>query len=263
MTQYNKNISVLLLSLVLALTSSAQTLWLSGRQDYTPLWASIKSGKPIKVLHIGDSHINRGYTSRPIEQALRAKYGANVAFAYNGINGSTYASWTNESNLRQIQEQAPDLLIVSLGTNDSYTHNFSAESFRASMDLFLDKVQALLPDVKIILTTPPACYLRSSRSRVVGYKGKGRRRKAIYSSSTSYNFNSNTRIAVNTIKYFGKAEGLPVIDLNAVIGTKAQCEEWLRNGLMHSDHVHYTELGYARQGEAIAKALVEAIGAKK
>lgn len=253
----------LYLALVILGTTSnhrAQSLWQKPKQDYTALWSAIKTSKPVKILHIGDSHINRGHTSRPIESALKGKYGEqHLTFAFHGINGATYASWSSDANLSRIQEHAPDLLIVSLGTNDSYTHNFSAETLRASMDLFLDKVKERLPKVQIVLTTPPACYLRQTRSRVVGYKKVRRRRVPIHSTSVQYTYNNNTRTAVNTIKYFGRAEGLGIIDLNAQIGTKQQAEEWLRKGWMHTDHVHYTEVGYATHGDIIARTLIEEI----
>lgn len=157
------------------------------------------------------------------------------------------------------------MLIVSLGTNDSYTRNFSSETLRASIEAFTLKIKEILPNTKIILTTPPACYLRDSRSQIVGYTKARRRhkRKPIYSTTTVFAFNNNTRVAANTIKYFGQANAVPVIDLHASIGTKPQAEEWLKNGLMGSDHVHFTELGYAKHGEIIASALISGIEGSK
>lgn len=260
--RYTKHIVLLFLSLILFLPTSSQSLWYRGRQDYSKVWSKIKSRQSVKILHIGDSHVYYGHTSRPIEQALQSKYGQKVNFNYKGINGSTYALWTNEDNIRVIQEQSPDLLIVSLGTNDSYTHSFSPEAFRASMHLFIEKLKQSLPKMKIILTTPPASYFRNNRSQIVGYKGKGRKRKPIYSSTTNYMFNTNTRSAVNTINYIGRAEGLFVVDLNKTIGTKPQSEEWLKKSWMHTDRVHYTEQGYEKQGQTIAKALIEIIESK-
>ncbi len=257
--QYTKQIISLLVSIIVSLPALAQSSWQRGRQDYSKVWTSIKSGQAVKVMHIGDSHIYYGHTSRPVEQALRNKYGNNISFMHKGINGATYATWTNDENLKTIQSESPDLLIVSLGTNDSYTHSFSPEAFRASIDLFIEKLQRSLPKLKIILTTPPASYFRNSRSKIVGYKGKGRKRRPIYSSTMSYVFNTNTHSAVNTIKYIGRAEGWSVIDINQTIGTKSQTEEWLRKSWMHTDRVHYTEQGYEMQGKVIAKALLEMI----
>lgn len=243
----------------------AQQLWYSSpRQDYTSTFASIKSKNPVKIMHIGDSHINRGYTSRPIEEALHEKYGNQIDFVYHGINGATYSSWTSDANLARIQEEAPELLIVSLGTNDSYTNGrFSAESLRASIEHFVRSLRHLLPEVKIVLTTPPGCYLRHTRSRVVGYKKVKRRRVPIHSSTTSYTYNTHTRTAVNTIKYFGQAMGFGVIDLHSHIGAKSQCEDWLGKGLMHTDHVHFSESGYAKHGAIIAQGLIEGIEAQQ
>lgn len=263
MKHLTKYLIIVLCSILTLQSGTTQNLWQAPKQNYKELWGDIKANKPIKVMHIGDSHINRGYTTRPIELALHRKYGQQIVVTHNGINGSTYTTWTSDNNLSLIQTQAPDLLIVSLGTNDSYTYNFSAETLRAAMKLFLDKLAKILPNTKVVLTTPPACYLKKSKSRLVGYKrGRKGKKTPIYSSSVDYSFNNNTRIAVNTMKYFAKSEGLALIDLNAQIGSKPQCEEWLKKGLMHTDHVHYTEPGYAKHGELIAQTLIEAIESK-
>lgn len=263
-TKFKKLLAVAILALSSMGAMSAQSLWYAGRSDYSGLYTSIKAKKPIKVMHIGDSHINKGHTSAPIRSALLAKYGSSIDFIFHGINGSTYASWTQEQNMDIIVREAPDLLIVSLGTNDSYSRRFSADGFRASIVAFLSKLRSVSPATRVVLTTPPACYLRESRSRVVGYtKGKGRRgrrsRRPIYQSSTSYSFNTSTKSAVGVLNYIANAEALPIINLNKEIGSKVQAEEWLRQGLMHSDRVHFTETGYSKQGELIAKALIEGI----
>ena len=243
----------------------AQSAWIPGRSNYSALYAGIKAKKSIKIMHIGDSHINRGYTSAPIREALLNRYGNNINFSFEGINGATYSSWLQPQNIELIKNEAPDMLIISLGTNDSYTRNFSSEKLRASMEAFTMKIKEILPNTKIILTTPPACYLRDTRSQIVGYTKVRRRhkRKPIYSTTTVFAFNNNTRVAVNTIKYFGQANAMPVIDLHASIGTKSQAEEWLKKGLMASDHVHFTELGYAKHGEVIASALISGIEGSK
>lgn len=252
-------LAVGIIGLVTSFGGTAQSLWQSGHLDKYRVFSDFKARKPVKVMHIGDSHITKGFSSTPIKMLLQRKYGTQVSFAYHGINGSTFTSWLQDKHIGLIADVAPDLLIISLGTNDSYTQRFSAENLRAAIQSFIRQISAKLPETSIILTTPPACYLRTTRSRVVGYKKKGRRRRPVYATTTTYTFNANTRAAVNTIKYFGQAEGLIVINLNALIGTKEQAEEWLAKGWMHSDHVHYSETGYTQQGEAMAKALVEAI----
>lgn len=256
-----KVLAIVTLALSLSVSISAQKLWIQGRADYSKIFTNIKSKQALKIMHIGDSHIQKGYTSAPIRSALLSKYGNRLNFTYWGINGSTYTSWLQEQNIAKIKEETPDLLIVSLGTNDSYTRRFSSESLRSAMQNFMNKVKELSPNTKLIFTTPPANYLRDSRTQVVGYtKAKRKKaRKPIYKTTTAFSFNPNARIASNTIKYFGQANAIPVIDLHAMIGTKVQAEEWLKSGLMASDHVHFTEQGYSRQGELIANALVQAI----
>lgn len=252
--------SVIFLLLILTTSLEAQhKLWIKPKGSYTSLFKQIKEGKRTKIFHIGDSHLNRGFTSRPIEQALHNRYGQHISLSYYAINGSTYTHWSSEVNLERIVEESPDLLIISLGTNDSYTPRFSAETLRASMALFITKLRLKLPKLKLVLTTPPACYLRNVSTAITGYKRSKGKRIPIRKKEISYSYNRHTHTARNTIKYFAQTEGLAVIDLYACIGTKEQAEEWLRFAWMHEDHIHYTVEGYTKQGMLIAQALIEAI----
>lgn len=250
---------IVFLTMNSSITCLGQSIWHGAYVGGVLARAKGETSKPIRVLQIGDSHLSGGHTSRPIRDSLSHRYGSQVNFAHHGISGSTYSTWMQEKNLDLIQREKPDLLIVSLGTNDSYTKRFSPETLRSTAQALIVKVKQMLPEVRIVLTTPPACYFKERQSHIVGYRKKCRRRVPTYAYTTSYRYNTNTKSAVNTIKYVARAEGMSVIDLNHIIGTREQAEAWLSKGWMHPDHVHYTETGYTKQGEALAQALLEGL----
>lgn len=240
------------------------TLWLRPH-NYSKVWqrlrTSTRDARPFRVLHIGDSHIKYGFVTAPIKQALQSKYGEGIQVEHWGINGATFAAYGVEEEIQRIVEAKPALLIVSLGTNDSYTPRFSAEEMRGNMQAFFSLLKKNLPHLPIVLTTPPASYLVSSK-RVSAYAGRGKARRRTYQSSTSYTYNKHTQTAVNTMKYMAQMEGYGLIDVYASMGGEQGAEQWLRDGLMHTDRVHYTSVGYTKHGETIAAVLIDVIEGK-
>lgn len=217
------------------------------------------ANKRWNILHLGDSHIKSGHASRPIRDELESKYGDKVNFTHYGVNGASFVSFTKPNNISNIVSKAPDIIIISLGTNDSYSNRFNAENFRGEIQRFIKTLQQSRPNVRLIFTTPPASYLRQANRSLVGHRGKGRRRRPIYSSTTSYTFNRHTLSASDVIKSVAKAHGYAFVDLNSAIGKVDQAEEWIDYGLMSKDRVHYTTEGYKAHGTYIASQVVEII----
>lgn len=234
-------------------------------KHYDKVWQALKEsgkeGKPFKVLHIGDSHIKYGFVTAPITAALQGKYGQGVEVEHWGINGATFETYGVQEEMERIVAARPQLLIVSLGTNDSYTPRFSPEEMRANMQAFFSLLTKSLPGLPIILTTPPPCYLVTTR-RVSTYTGRGRARRRVYQSSKSYAFNRHTSSAARTMTYLAQAEGYALLDLNASIGSETTAKKWLELGLMHQDRVHYSVAGYTKQGEIISEMLINLIEGK-
>lgn len=230
-------------------------------QGYDRVWAAIKNSedsKLFRVLHIGDSHIKPGFVTAPITEGLRGKYGKGIEVEYWGINGATFQTYGTDEEIARIVEARPQLLIVSLGTNDSYTPRFSPDEMRGNMQAFFSLLKKSLPQLPIILTTPPPSYLVTTR-RTTTITGRGRAKRRVYRSTKSYTFNRHTASAARTMKYFAQTEGYALIDLNASIGSETTAKEWLAQGWMHQDHVHYTVAGYTKQGEILTKTLIDAI----
>ncbi len=205
------------------------------------------TGKPVKVLHLGDSHIKKGYCTEPIREALQKRYGELINVESIGINGATFVTFSSSEHIENIASFNPDLMIVSLGTNDSYTPRFSANQMKFNMQVFFHLLREKLPNLPVILTSPPASYLRN--------KVKIRRRRY----RTYYTFNRSTPSASNTINYIAHNEGCGFIDIHQRYGSLGQAEKWLNEGVMNKDHVHYSAEGYRQFGQSIAEALIKFI----
>lgn len=156
-----------------------------------------------------------------------------------GVNGAMYVNFTDENYIRKLALLNPSLLIVSLGTNETFGRRFSSTEFAGQVEAFVALVKKHMPNTAILLTTPPECYKRS-------YVKKKR----------IYVRNENTERAAKAIVDVARREGLPCWDLFAATGGKSSCTKWHKAGLIGRDRVHFTKEGYREQGELLYRALI-------
>lgn len=156
-----------------------------------------------------------------------------------GVNGAMYVNYTDEAYVRQLALLKPSLLIVSLGTNETFGRRFTAPEFSGQIRRFITLVKKYMPQTCLLLTTPPECYKRT-------YVQKKR----------TYIRNENTHRAAQAIVAYAQEEGLACWDLYTITGGKNSCRKWHSNGLMGRDRVHFTKEGYREQGTLLYRALM-------
>jgi lysophospholipase L1-like esterase len=191
----------------------------------------------LRILHIGDSHVRGHIFPQTTGAALRADFGA-IDYEDMGVNGATCLTFTHDRRLRAIADYRPDLLILSFGTNEAHNRRYNASAHHNQVDELIGLLRRELPDVPILLTTPPGAYER---------RGTRRRR--------TYTVNPRTDDAAQVIRRYADEHGLASWDLYAVGGGAAH---WQTSGLMRPDHIHFLEQGYALQGALFYQALMNA-----
>ncbi|MDD3108221.1 MAG: GDSL-type esterase/lipase family protein, partial [Alistipes sp.] len=76
-----------------------------------------------------------------------------------GINGNSFTTLNrNPQIIAQATQLQPDLIIISLGTNDSYGSRFDRETVAAQIRKTIELLQRYLPAIPLLLTTPMECY---------------------------------------------------------------------------------------------------------
>lgn len=217
---------------------------------------------PVRVLHIGDSHV-RGhvYTVR-VRQLLEQAWGNSavmpdsityltsalatetgrpgLVYHTMGINGATTTHFTTPEKMSEIAALHPDLVILSFGTNESHGRRYDERAHRLQLDSMLCALQRYCPDAGVMLTTPPGSYIRQRRRgpRVI---------------------NTLTPQVVNTLLQFAADRELPVWDMYNIVGGKRRaCLNWVGGSYMQRDRIHYTRNGYMLQGELLAEAILKA-----
>lgn len=154
-----------------------------------------------------------------------------------GLNGA-FTKTYNKSSLftKELSALEPDLVIVSLGTND----NFLPESrycrfcIKDNLRTMLDNIRASKPGVSILLVTPGDFYLKNGTHN----NNNGSYRAILYELAEEYNCG--------------------VWDFNAVMGGDYSIKAWVKYGLARNDYVHYSKKGYEAQGELLYRAIMDA-----
>ena len=123
-------------------------------------WESLQRlDRPVRIVHIGDSHVRGHVFPYIMRKALEADFGSEavvdqpvtyrssglaqetgvsgIVYHIMGINGATCASFSTPENLHAVAGLDPDLIIVSFGTNEAHGRNYSAEEHRRQLTGFL------------------------------------------------------------------------------------------------------------------------------
>lgn len=157
-----------------------------------------------------------------------------------GVNGAMFVNYTDEAYVRRLALLKPSLLIVSLGTNETFGRRFNRNEFMGQIETFVSLVKKEMPHTAILLTTPPECYKRVTVNK-----------------KRTYVRNENTERAAQAIRDIARKEGLACWDLFTATGGKNSSAEWRRKGLMGRDRVHYSKEGYQEQGILLYRALMQ------
>lgn len=154
-----------------------------------------------------------------------------------GVNGATFKDYNNSSLfLEQLKSLKPDLIIVSLGTNESYAGRFDVKKMEQEADRLISNLRLVCGSCSVLLTTPADnCRLK---------KGK-----AFH--------NERPAIIGAFLKSYAADHHLAVWDLYEVMGGRQSMPQWKRQGLAAKDYVHFTRKGYERQGSLLFEALMK------
>lgn len=168
-----------------------------------------------------------------------------------GANGATINNYLN-SNLffAQLKQLQPDLVIVSLGTNESVS-DIALDTFYNYQSMFHAKLKAVTSDTSNIIYTTPADNFKKHKSIIrKKIKGKWRKRNVKY-----YVNNTKAKEIRNTIIEFCNATNSMYWDLYEVMGGEKSMKNWVNKGFAAKDHIHFTKSGYELQGDLFYKAL--------
>lgn len=155
-----------------------------------------------------------------------------------GVNGATFYHYNKaEKFFDQIPLLEADLVIISLGTNESLHTNFEAAKFQKEAETFIIQLRNTLPNADFLLLT----------NGDAKYKGKKTK---------------NVAEAREVLRQLAFRHGLALWDQYEIMGGDGAIDEWKGAGLSQADRIHYTKAGYAKLAELLYQAIEKSYDAR-
>jgi lysophospholipase L1-like esterase len=151
-----------------------------------------------------------------------------------GVNGADTRTHLRSQNFtNSIIQLNPQVIVISLGTNDAFSNAFNLQAFASNLELLVSQIQQVLPQSLVILTTPGDHLL----NREISNEALERVQTEIY------------RIAGDL--------NCGVWDFYQVMGGAGSIHAWAEMGFCANDMVHLNRKGYQIQGALFFSALVK------
>jgi lysophospholipase L1-like esterase len=157
-----------------------------------------------------------------------------VLFNMMGVNGATYYHFNRaEYFTQQMGHLQPDLILITLGTNEAIQSRFYPDQFRKEIRELLQKLKGVCPESNLLLMTNPNVLVR-------------RQIPAPY-----------TLPVREIIREVAKEEGAAVWDWYAVMGGEESIRDWYAADLAYKDFIHFTEKGYILQARLLFESIMK------
>ena len=150
-----------------------------------------------------------------------------------GVNGAKLSDYNKYSLFfEQLKALNPDLIIVGLGTNESFD-KMNSRDYMAQLDLFIQNAKAQNPAVEILVTTPPPSLFKRKFPNifVADYAQK------ILNVAVENNY--------------------AVWDMYSQLGGLYGVRRNFNKGIIGKDRVHYSKAGYELQGNLLSDAILK------
>jgi len=160
---------------------------------------------------------------------------AGVCYHSIGGNGAKFKHYVAARYFaEQTAALTPDLVIISLGTNEAIEYPYVDKFFATHVDSLIDQLKKANPQTQFVLTTPADFYRKRTRR------------------------NPGVDLMHTQLTQIAERRNIALWDLYAAGGGKHSADAWRKSGLMQSDGVHFTKAGYELQGSLLYQALMKA-----
>lgn len=156
-----------------------------------------------------------------------------VLYHMVGVNGTTYYHYhRSEAFWEQLPVLGPDLVILTLGTNEALQSAFRPAEIQREVSGFLERLKATCPNTSILLMTNPDAGNRRGEK----LKRPGEMQEILFTSA--------------------REAGIAIFDWYAIMGGTGSVYRWRKEELAYRDLVHFTKKGYTFQGYLLYRALM-------
>jgi LysM repeat protein/lysophospholipase L1-like esterase len=152
-----------------------------------------------------------------------------------GVNGTKFSDYNKFPRFfDQMAALNPDLILISLGTNESFYDTYTEEQLRTDMDIFNREMIKRGMTGSVLLTSPPPSM---------------KNKKTINSTATAYSYEMGVFANLNYWAFY---------DLHSVSKTSAAMPDWFDAKITSRDKIHFLEKGYQLQAELLVESILNA-----
>lgn len=161
-----------------------------------------------------------------------------VLYCAAGANGVTYYHYNHaEYFVDQASMLYPDLIVITLGTNESFLPASKMGQVDKEVGEFLGKLQSKMPQVPILVTINPDVLKNKSTENSIGMQVR------------------------DILRRQTQEHNVAIWDLNQIMGGLGSMRRWRSEGLAQADGIHFTERGYLVKAQLLYDALRKAYAA--
>lgn len=159
-----------------------------------------------------------------------------IAYHAAGINGATVRSYLRADNLsNELRILKPEIVIVSLGTNDAYNTGLNAKTFRNNLDSLIRRIKTAAPRATILLTTAGDHFIKQKYP------------------------NKHIATVNRIIKEEARTCNTLLWDFHRLMGGEGSMKRWNNADLTAKDMIHLNKKGYDIKGLMLALYLAYGI----
>jgi lysophospholipase L1-like esterase len=195
----------------------------------------VRSNRFILTVHQTDS-LQKEFVLYGIQMLLDQPQ---VIYHSIGVNGASVSSYLNSLNFeQQLAVLNPDLIIFSIGINDSFGKDFTQQGFEANYSELIRRIRSTCPEPALLFVSNTDSYKKVKRNFYKNPKGK------------------EVQKAMHNLAH--QHQGA-VWDLFTIMGGYGSIATWKNNGLATRDLIHLTRKGYQLTGDLFFKALTDSL----
>lgn len=159
-----------------------------------------------------------------------------VVYHSTGVAGATFQTYIqNPLFQRELGLFNPDLIIISLGTNES-VKTWNQAKFESEVSAFLNLLMSKAPNSKIIIVLPNENYQLKNNQ---------------------WTYNDRIDYVRTSLSSFENNRNILLYDQQKAMGGTGCMLLWETKGLVNKDHIHFLKKGYQEQGRLLFKFLDE------
>jgi lysophospholipase L1-like esterase len=157
-----------------------------------------------------------------------------------GVNGADIETFLRCTDLNpHLKTLQPDLVIISLGTNDALVPNFDEKLFKINYKLLIRQIQTALPKAAILLTSPNPSYDFTKKP------------------------NKHLEKVQKILKELKNELNCTLWDFYGIVGGIKSIKTFENDGWLKPDKIHLTNKGYTQQGELFWECFRKVLHTKK